>query len=52
MDTYYSARYADLQRMEAETMLYPAEVAEWKARNPNRPLVFKTYLIQSAGTPR
>lgn len=51
MDVYYFGRQADLDRLEAETGLYPAEVAEWIERN-GHPLYFRKYLEESRGMPR
>ena len=50
MDTYFWARWADLQAMELATNGFAAEVAEYKAATP--PLTFKRYLIGSRGCPR
>lgn len=50
MDTYFWARWSDLQAMELATNGFPAEVAAYKAQRP--PLTFKRYLISSRGCPR
>lgn len=51
METYYAARQADLDRLEHETCLYPAEIRDWITQH-GHPLYFKRYLIESKGLPR
>lgn len=43
MAEYHAIREAWWQRMEHETMLYPAEVREYRAQHPQ--LTFKQFLI-------
>lgn len=50
MDVYWMARQAWLEAKESATACYESEERMWTENNP--PVLFKQYLIDTAGQPR